>query len=276
MSPSITIDQQTSKTYLKILLGNGAIIATGSVVTVVVSEILMPPCLDPMDGIILYSGDTDYYEIEYATYMTIANSLPGDEDSTSYNSVAEITTLTGVLEEDQTYSFSVYMTGDLPMSGYFTLKIPTAVGMPSAGINGLTLTCTSYCDENDMTMTYSSSTRIITFSGPVPDESSYITAPGPIQFELDGFTNPSTSASAYFQWTSYAVLDNGTFMIDQIDSMYINAEQGECIITYFYPTDDNYMIYGIADSWTVIMSCEHAFDSTYGIRLTLPADWYVI
>lgn len=58
--------------------------------------------------------------------------------------------------------------------------------------------------------------------------------------------------------------------------MYIKAEQGECIITEFYPTDDNYMIYGVAESWTVTMSCEHAFDETYGVRLTFPSDWYVI
>lgn len=58
--------------------------------------------------------------------------------------------------------------------------------------------------------------------------------------------------------------------------MFINAEQGECIIEEFYPTDGNYMIYGVAESWTVTMNCEHAFDETYGVRLTLPDDWYVI
>lgn len=58
--------------------------------------------------------------------------------------------------------------------------------------------------------------------------------------------------------------------------MFIQAEQGECTIEYFFPTDDNYMIYGIAESWNVTMYCEHAFDETYGIRLTLPDDWYVI
>lgn len=58
--------------------------------------------------------------------------------------------------------------------------------------------------------------------------------------------------------------------------MYINAEQGECIITNFYPTDGNYMIYGVAESWTVTMSCAHAIGTAYSIRMTLPSDWYVI
>jgi hypothetical protein len=58
--------------------------------------------------------------------------------------------------------------------------------------------------------------------------------------------------------------------------MFIASEQGECTIEEFYPTDDNYMIYGVAESWTITMYCEHAFDSTYGIRITLPTDWYII
>jgi hypothetical protein len=62
-------------------------------------EVLMPPTLAPMDGFIVYTGDTDYYEIEYASFMTITNTKPGDETTTSYTSTAEITTLTGVLEE---------------------------------------------------------------------------------------------------------------------------------------------------------------------------------
>lgn len=46
-------------------------------------------------------------------------------------------------------------------------------------------------------------------------------------------------------------------MIDYITSMYINAVQGICTVSKFYPTDDNYMIYGIASNYTVEMYCEH-------------------
>lgn len=63
----------------------------------------MPPSLCPLSGITVYTGDSEYYQIEVATYPTITNSLPGDEDTTSYTSKAEITTLDSVLEEDQTY-----------------------------------------------------------------------------------------------------------------------------------------------------------------------------
>lgn len=86
--------------------------------------------------------------------------------------------------------------------------------MPTNGISDITLQCNQYCDESTITLSYSSSTRIITFSGVVPSASSYIQAPGPLEFTLKGFTNPASSASAYFKFTSYAVISSGTFMID--------------------------------------------------------------
>lgn len=81
---------------------------------------------------------------------------------------------------------------------------------------------------------------------------------------------------AYFIFTSYATLSDGAYLIDKISSMYIQAEQGVCTIDKFYPTDGNYKIYGVAASWTVQMFCEHAFDTTYGVRITFPQDWYII
>jgi hypothetical protein len=138
----------------------------------------MPPTLKPIDGIEVFSGDEDYYIIEFATYAEISNTDPGDQFSTDFTSSAEILTLTGVLEEDQTYFFKVYITGDLPMDSFFTMTIPTSVGLPSNDVSGLTLTCVAYCDESDITMTYTSATRLITFKGVVPDTSSYVTAPG--------------------------------------------------------------------------------------------------
>lgn len=122
-------------------LGNSVAIASGSVLTVKMNEILMPPSLSPMDGIYVFSGDDEFYKIEYAEYATISNTLPGDEDTTDYTSSMSITTLTGVLEEDQTYEFSVYTTGDIPMNGYFTLYVPTSVGMPTNDVDDMTLTC---------------------------------------------------------------------------------------------------------------------------------------
>lgn len=70
-------------------------------------EIYMPPSLAPKDSFIVFSGDEEYYEIEHAEYMELTNTLPGDETTTSNLSTATMAGLTGVLEEDETYDFSV-------------------------------------------------------------------------------------------------------------------------------------------------------------------------
>jgi hypothetical protein len=128
-------------TYIKILLENSAEIASGSVLTMDLEEILMPPTLAPMDGFIIFTGDEDFYKIEYADYMTLTNTLPGDETTTDNTSTATMEGLTGILETDETYEFSVQLTGDIPMDGYITLYIPETVEIPSGGASDLTLVC---------------------------------------------------------------------------------------------------------------------------------------
>jgi len=41
----------------------------------------------------------------------------------------------------------------------------------------------------------------------VPTESDYVTAPGPLTFTVQGFTNPATSEEAYFSFSTYSVID---------------------------------------------------------------------
>lgn len=115
----------------------------------------MPPNLQSVDGITVYSADTDYYEIEKASYATIMNLLPGDDSTVSSTSVASMQGLTGVLETDQEYKFTVYLTGDIPMNGYYTLEIPTTVGLPASPATDLTLTCDSLCTASAITLSYS-------------------------------------------------------------------------------------------------------------------------
>jgi hypothetical protein len=236
----------------------------------------MPPCLQPVSGIKVYSGDTDFYKIEYSDYATLSTTLPGDATTANYDSTAVIATLTGVSETDQTYRFSVALANDIPMNGYWTLYVPTTVGMPSNGISGLTLDCELECTTSDITLTYTDSTRLLLFGGAVPSESDYKQAPARIIFTIKGFTNPSTADTAYFVFTSYTVLSGGTYMIDQINTLGITAVQGTCSITNFAPTDGNYKIYGLASSWTATLSCEHVLATNYGVRITLPTDFYVI
>jgi hypothetical protein len=61
----------------------------------------MPPSLCPLTGSEVFTGDGEFYKIEYASYMQITNSLPGTELTSTYTSTAAITSAsTGVLEED--------------------------------------------------------------------------------------------------------------------------------------------------------------------------------
>ena len=200
--------------YIYINLQNSEVIAAGSVLTITMEKVMMPPTFKPLGNFIVYTGDSEFYKIEVADYMTLTNTIPGDENSIAgFVSTAEIKTLTGVYEKDQTYAFEVFLTGDIPMDGFFTLKIPTTVGVPSS-ISSMTLECTQSCEARDITLTWNAGTRTITFSGVVPEESRYIMAPGPLSFSLTGFTNPSTADVATFVFTSYAILDSGEYMID--------------------------------------------------------------
>ena len=105
--------------------------------------------------------------------------------------------------------------------------------------------------------------------GLVPDESKYILAPGPLVFQISGFTNPASTTAVYFSFNSYAVLTSpaGTWLIDSITSMNIKAEQGTCTIHKFAPTDGNYNIFGVAVSWTVSLACEHDIHSGYAFQI---------
>lgn len=132
---------ETQITYVKMLLKNTVVIPAGSVLSVTLTGILQPPSLAPLSGFIIFSGDTDFNKIEEATYPALTNDMPGDDDSAFQSSVAEITTLTGVLEEDQTYQFTIYTTNDIPLGGFWTLQIPTEVGLPDDPASDLVLTC---------------------------------------------------------------------------------------------------------------------------------------
>jgi len=109
------------------------------------------------------------------------------------------------------------------MNGYWTMTVPTEVGMPTNGLTGLVVECELLCTESDFTLTYTESTRIIQFGGAIPSESDYKQAPSSIIFTIAGFTNPSTADTAYFVFRSYAVLSDGTYMIDSIDTLGITA-----------------------------------------------------
>lgn len=227
-----------------------------------------------LDGFDIWTGDEYKQKIEEATYATLIVTNPATDGYALQQSTAEITGLDGVLEEDILYSFSVYPVNDLPQNAYWTMFIPTAIGLPSDPASDLTFTCTLNCDDSGV-RTWDATNRIMTFNGVYPDYADYLYAGNEIQFTLDGFTNPSTSDFQYFLWKSYAVLDGGAYQIDELSNMYIAADQGECIVSDFYPTDDNQYIYGVASNWTFAMVCEHDVDTDFGMQIEFPEGFYI-
>ena len=64
--------------------------------------------------------------------------------------------------------------------------------------------------------------------------------------------------------------------MDTISNIYIEAATGSCTILELYPSDGNYMIYGVASSWYFKVTCKNEILTDYGVRVTFPDDWYVI
>ena len=157
----------------------------------------------------------------------LVNTLPGNENTTTLGAEvqkAEIISGDAVMVTDSTYQFTVYTGGDMPKNAFFTLTVPLSVKLPENPATMIKLNCMIGCSSKSPTIAWSATDRVLTFKGVVPEVSSYISAPGPIQFTVKGFTNPSTTDRAYFVWTSYASFTDGDFMIDRISNLWIQSK----------------------------------------------------
>lgn len=65
--------------------------------------------------------------------------------NTADQSGALITTNPGVLEKNAEYEFTIYTVGNIPKGGFFTLKVPQAVGLPSSDLSLMTFICQLNC-----------------------------------------------------------------------------------------------------------------------------------
>ena len=181
---SATVEQETDITNIKFLLGNSAEITVGKVLYIVVTGILMPPSFAPLTGFQIFTGDTDYHQIEVASYPTLTNTEPGDEDSIGYTSSITILTDTAISAKDSNYQFTIYVSGDLPVGSYFTLLVPGDVTIPNDSASELTLECQNYCDDSSASLSWSSSSRLLTVEGIFPSLATYVRGFGPLVFEI--------------------------------------------------------------------------------------------
>ena len=103
-----------------------------------------------------------------------------------------------------------------------------------------------------------------------------MTPPGPLTFKLKGFVNPASAERQNFIWRSYTQLSSGTFLIDEITTLGISAEQGLCEVLDFFPTDGNKYIYSIPTNYTLTLKCNHDIEMDYGLKIKFPKDFYII
>ena len=103
MSYTIDDSQYPSQESVDISLGNQASIDSGASLEISISSILMPPSLCSISGITVSSCDSNFYVLEQATYTTITNTLPGNENTSTSSSLVTMLTSTGILDINQVY-----------------------------------------------------------------------------------------------------------------------------------------------------------------------------
>lgn len=90
----------------------------------------MPPTICSFSGMTIYTADSNFNQIQITTSASITNSLPGNDATAVSTSTATIISSNVVSATGSTYQFTIYTTGDLPMYSYFTLYIPSSIGVP--------------------------------------------------------------------------------------------------------------------------------------------------
>lgn len=171
-SINTTIDylSNPSLTFVNLKLKNQYRILPGSVITLQIQTVKMPPCMAPLGGFRVFSGDSDYYKIEMAFYPKLTNNLPGNENTTNSKvlSEARIVSANGILQEGASYLFTVYTTGDMPAGAYFTMTVPDTVGIPPNPATTIRIECLQGCSTKQLTLTFDPLTRLATFYGVIP------------------------------------------------------------------------------------------------------------
>lgn len=264
------------------MFSNTQELPAGGTLTVTVHPIRLSGNLKPLQGWEIATTDHDLYKIDYGEYMTLTNSVTGTP-STSGDRITEanIGTFTGVLMTGVTYNFKIFSANDIPQNGYFVLTVPDAVGVPTTYATTFEIVCLSQCRDSAVSFDMDWTTRELKISNTYPQQSDYAYAPGPIWFQVTGWTNPDNDDDQYFTWTSYAQLENpegsGTFVdykIDEIDTLVIRAETGVCSVSNFYP-NDTMEIYQTPTNYTFTVECEHDLEPEFGFRIVFPDTFYI-
>lgn len=163
-----------------------------------------------------------------------------------------ITSSDAVLQTNSAYTFTLQATNPIPLGGYLTMVVPSAVGVPGALTISCDFGCTSTIAPALVSGTWELRGLFVT---------AYTTAGSTIIFTITGFTNPASITPALFTMTSRDT-SSGDYAIDTISTLSITATQGIITISVIKPTD-SYKIYDIPTSYTITLTIQHAVATNY-------------
>ena len=257
-------------------------ILAGATITVVISGVTMPFSTSPYNNFVVYTGvgadaaniakgetakdgtneggtsDTDQPSLALSSIIT---TTAGAASGT----IAFLDGLDGISKENANYGFTYRAANPIPdTAGLLVITVPDGVTVPGASASTLALTCNSGCADSGASMAYASGSRELTITGLF---TSYVDAGETLDFEILGWTNPSSTATVTFAVASkWEDPDDSTiYDIDYYTGLNLNAVEGVCTISSIYPTDGNTMIFATPSNYTVVMLCAHEILPTYGI-----------
>jgi hypothetical protein len=140
--------------------------------------------------------------------------------------------------------------------------VPATVTVPGNSVTGFTITCNIGCTSTNAVITWDSVSRLMKFAGLFPLNSGL----GPnatLNFTVKGWTNPTDFTPALFTWTSYAIISNVSYAIDNLTPLSITASVGVCTIISAVPSDGNSSIYATPASYSITMKCDSKISPQY-------------
>jgi len=181
--------------------------------------------------------------------------------------------LDGIGVSGATYQFSFKTTNPIPVEGIMVLTVPSGVTVVDNDVSDYTVTCSSGCtNAASASISYSAAYRQVTISDAF---SSYTASSTTVTISVTGWTNPDDSESYDFTIDTFAYISDTKYGIETFTDMSIAASEGICYVQDIYVTDGDTRVYASPESYTIQAWCNHAIETTYGLKVVFPDDYIV-
>lgn len=241
----------------------GGVLATASPVTVVVTGLHNPYSLNPLTPFIISTQTDTGVDIEQCDDAQIVTSVGGTMTSASMTVSDDTVGATGL-----TYTFDATAINPIPAGGSLWVDYTGSTA---------TFTSTNACvgEVNFFLNTRISlggctvdtaTASVIKYNGLWTNTDEQ----GRVFFTMEGWTNPATDAT---QTIKLQVYDNANFLIDEVEVTF-TAQPVDLTVINFEPSDGDWGVNNVPDSYNIEIKLEADILSTYKIRITFPTDYY--